>query len=820
MLPQINRNPLLPVCLAFAAGSLTAGAVWLPAISWLWTAAFALSVVAALILLKKPAAKAAILVVMSGLFFLCGLIYTNSFLSPDLPPSHLARLIPDNGEVTLSGKLISKPVLKNNKTRLVIETESVLLPLADSFSPAHGLAALTVDAPEIKGLEPGRDYLVRARLSLPNLPATPGVFDYAAHLAVEGIRVKGWVETPVFIQQISSESRGTAACSPKLFLENHRLRFAEFFRANLAPENAALYQALLIGDQSGFTPKTLERYRAAGIMHILAISGAHLVVVAFLSTLALRFFITRFPRLLLLVPANKIALAFSFPVLLIYAGLAGFQPPVVRALAMTGVFMTAILLDRQWSSLNNLAIAALAILIANPLSIRTASFQLSFAAAAAIILVMPALPARTEKEGKRSHWQNAKHFLISSLTISGAAFLATAPLALFHFNRLSLLGPVSTLLVTPFLCFWTLPLGLLAIGAQPFSHGLSLLLLKAGIPAIRVSDAITAFLAELPFASFWLPTPSIFRLASAFILIITIFRLKRFRSTFLLLAGLGLVLSGYTPLPASQKNFSKISFLAVGDGSATVIEAPDGEVILIDGGGPPGESFNTGERIIAPFLWHRQIRRVDQIVITSPRSDHFNGLPFIIRRFKPKIIWLSAAEASAPGFAKLLKEAAKAGCALRIAGTGEVLVAGKDGFSLTCLINPALSEEQGEDSDADHDPKNRGLVLRLAHGGNTFLFPGDIGKKHEYRVLGFGPELKTDVLFIPHHGLGSSGSPQFIEAVGPDYIVASTGEKNPFPTVQPQGRKAGIFSTARHGSVFFLSDGKGLKARTYRPGIR
>lgn len=818
MLSQPDRDPLLPALMAFAVGAMAAWSDWLPSAAFFWLLTALIAVLAGLILLRWPQTRAWFLTLLLPLFFLAGLLYTESFLSPALPVHHLARLIPEKQDASLTGKLIKKPVFKNEKTYLILEADSILLPSAQTPLATTGRVTLTVNAPLLKGLVPGQEYLVRARLSLPEKLATPGVFDYAGYLAAEEIMVKGWVANPIFIQPITPLADSHFSWD-WYFLERFRQQFAEFLYANLTLENAGLYQALLIGDSSGLSPEVSEMYRATGIMHILAISGSHLVVVALLTTVFFRFLVSRSSWLLLRLPANKIALALAFPVLFFYTGFAGFQPPVVRALIMTGVFMVAILLDRQWSSLNNLALAAFCILLANPLSIHTASFQLSFAATAAIILVMPQLAAWRSQNDSRTPWQKLRYFLISGLVISFAAFLATAPLALYHFNRISLVGPITTLLVTPFLCFWTLPLGLLAILIQPFAPMAAVFFLNIGAFGIQISHALTAFLAGLPFSSLWLSTPPIPVLIFSCGLCILILRARRLLPVLAMLVGFTLLLSGYLPLPKWEANSTRVSFLSVGNGSATVVEQPGHGVILIDGGGSSTGFFNVGERVIAPFLWNRQHRRVEQMILTHAHADHFNGLPWILKRFQPKVLWLSEINAQEPGFAALLHEAAKAGCQVRVARAGEVLATGNKGFALTCLVNLALIEgkDQGGGGKADqNNPNNNGLILRLDNGEHAFLFPGDLERNYEEYVLERGGLLKADVLLMPHHGLGSSGSPRFMEAVKPRYYVVSTGKKEPFPPVQYRDSDADIFSTARQGSILFLSDGKKITVRPFR----
>ncbi|MCX5874797.1 MAG: DUF4131 domain-containing protein, partial [Deltaproteobacteria bacterium] len=173
MLPQTDRNPLLPSLLAFAAGAMTAGADWLPTVVSLRLPTALLAALAVLTLLRWPQARAWLLALLLPLFFFCGLLYTDSFLSPEFPTHHLTRLIPEKQDASLTGTLIQKPVFKNGKTYLILETDSILLPSAQAPLATTGRVTLTVNAPLLQGLVPGQDYLVRVRLSLPDKLATP-----------------------------------------------------------------------------------------------------------------------------------------------------------------------------------------------------------------------------------------------------------------------------------------------------------------------------------------------------------------------------------------------------------------------------------------------------------------------------------------------------------------------------------------------------------------------------------------------------------------------------------------------------------------------
>lgn len=812
--------PLTRALLAFAAGLVAAQSPLLPAPHLLWTATLPVLCWAGFLLLRgKPARQ---LLPIPLLFLVCGLLFAQSYSARKLPPHHLAHFVQEKQELSLTCRLIDKPVKKNKRIQITVEAESVLFPSGTTPLPASGRARLTINAPHLAGLVPGQFYQVRCRLARPRNTGTPGAFDHAGFLAAQNILVTGWVASPVFIQPVSSMFLAENSWATPFVFEKLRQDIEGFLAAHLEPEKAGFYKALLIGDRSGLPHNDLENFKDTGVMHLLAISGMHLGVLAFLLVFALTRLSSCFPRLYLHLPAFKICLGLSLPLLFFYAGLAGFQPPVLRAFLMAAVFIGAMLCDRQWSSLNNVAIAAFSILLLNPLSILTASFQLSFAATTAIVVVTPRLNSWQNLTQDRSHALRARHLLISAVLISVTAFIATAPLALYHFNRISLLSPLSTLLITPLLCFWALPLGLIAILLQAIFPSLASAVLQAGVLGLDLSRTLTGLLAKLPFASLWLPTPTIAALLAAYLLIFVLFTEKRWQAQLLLSACLALLLTtGFSWPWARGDQALQVSYLDVGQGSATVIRLPDGTITLIDGGGPSSEFITVGESIIAPFLWHGQTGRIDQIILTHAHADHFNGLSFLIRRFRPRTLWLSQKTDQNPEFQALLAEARQAGCQVKIAAQGEILVsAGKERqTAIQCIAN--LAAPAPEEKVWNHpagNTNNTGLVLRLTHGRHAFLFPGDIERESEKKLVEETALLDADVLLMPHHGLRSSGSAEFLAAVSPDHIVISRGANTTWRTNENIEKLPAIcYTTSRHGSIFITSDGKKIRARSYYP---
>lgn len=818
MAQQIHLPPLTRAMLAFAAGLIASRSPLLPGTSLLWPAALLALCLAGLPLLRRK--EAAQPLAIMPLFFLCGILFALSSSNRLLPAHHLAHFIQEKQELSLTCRLIDKPVRKNNRTQITVEAESVLSGPGGTPLPATGRARLTVNAQDLADLVPGRFYQVRCRLARPRNTGTPGAFDHAGFLAARDILVTGWVAHPLFIQPVSPLFSAGTDRSPRFFFERIRQDIEYFLAASLAPETAGFYRALLIGDRSGLDHGIQENFKAAGVMHLLAISGMHLGVLAFLAA----FLFTRLskcaPSLYLHLPAFKVGLGLSLPLLVFYAGLAGFQPPVLRALLMTVVFVGAMLCDRQWSSLNNVAIAAFCILLLNPLSIFTASFQLSFAATTAIVLVTPGLASWQNLDRTESALARARQLLVCALLVSLTAFIATAPLALHHFNRLSLLSPLSTLLISPLLCFWALPLGLVAILLFPLLPAPAGVILQAGALGLDFSRLLAELLASLPFASLWLPTPTAPALLVSLLLVPVVLTAGRWRTRIGAASCLVLLLAGI-PWPADPDAALRVSFLDVGQGSAAVIRMPDGTTILVDGGGPASDTADTGESVIAPFLWHERTRRIDQIILTHAHADHFNGLPFLFRRFRPRILWVSQTEDPNHEYQAFLAEARQSGCEVKIARQGATLFSADNNgkTAIVCIANLAAAGSATEkDTPVPHaaDANNLGLLLRLSHGGHSFLFPGDIERDSEAKLVREGSPLAADVLLMPHHGLRSSGSAEFIEAVSPDHIVVSRGGNSAWKTSDSlAATSAACYTTLRHGSVFFISDGKKIAVRTH-----
>ena len=855
---QIRPGPihdLLPwVTIAFGLGIAVVLTSETATIAWRLAAGVPGIGLAALLLVRRPAGHAPRILLLLALFFLLGAAQAGPSRYPPEDPAHIANLLDSRKIATVSGRLLESPVRAAANTRLLMEVETILLP-ADRNSAGrrtNGRIRLTMEGEPPADLIPGRRFMAQARLSPVFTFTAPGVFNYQRYLHHQGIRVIGWIDSPLKVLPLPALPAPAATVPPagwRFAAERYRHRIIAFIDQTLEQPTRGLYKAILTGDRADIAPEILEHFMISGCIHILAISGMHMGLIGVLAIGCLDWLLRRSTWLILHVNIRKTAALLSLVPLTFYALIAGFNIPVVRALIMAAIFILTVFLDQQRSVRSSIALAALLILIWQPPQLLTASFQLSFGAVIAIAALYPVMlhplsrqPGHTLPAGPRERPGRWQRWLYTALAVSLAAVIGTAPLLVYHFNRLSLISPLANLIVEPLICFWSLTLGLIASLLIPWVPDLAALLLRLGGAGLIAADLAAAFLGTLPAASLWLPTPGPTAIAGYYGIIFWL--LHRFKrdtgnrfglQTALAVPMLILLLAGPSlgSLAPWRGRSTTVTILDVGQGSATVLELPQGRTILLDGGGSASPAFNVGERVIAPFLWKRGIRKVEAIVVSHPDSDHYNGLLPIIERFRPRTLWINGQPGQSPLYGVLLAKAEELQVEVRIAGVGEVLSSG-GGARLVCLAGPEVTggmnaaADGGSSEEADPGNSNEGsLVLRLdqrpADGGKgvSFLFPADIEARTIKRLMET-PEIDVDMLLAPHHGCGSSHSRDFLAAASPRLVAVSAGRFNSFncpdPNLARDCRDLGIeyATTVIDGTITLTTDGDSLDITRYQ----
>ncbi len=863
-------NYCILILISFAAGIITATEYTLT-LEYYAIAAIPILSLAVILLNHKvfyPSNKKIIIAILLVLFFLLGIILTESSLYPPRNKNHIYNKITNRSEAVVAGILTSAPVTINRdagrRTRFLVRADNLRLAESVTAEQTIGLIRMSMKGSFPAGLQPGDHILVRAQLKRPAGFATPGSFDYPRFLSDKSIWITGWVNSPLniikFNRNHNSNHLKDYYCRILTYPEKIRYRISNFLDSTLTPLNSSLYKAILIGEKSSIPNQTLENFKASGVMHILAISGMHMSLLFLLCTFLFSAILRRSTRCMLSFPIVKAATLLSLIPLVFYALIAGMNTPVLRSLLMSSVFILTIIFNRPRSLINNVAIAALLILFCKPSSLYSVAFQLSFSAVISIALFFPqlellvrerllpiagnicsadqspyAIPKKNVQQAHSTTSSTAKlsSWLIAAVTVSIVATLGTAPLLAYYFNRISLLSPLSTIIIEPLVCLWALIWGLIACLLLPFSLTAASYLINVGSFGLSASAWVASQLASVSFSDFYLYTPGLWEIIFYYLLLFSMFHLRvRLVRPLALLAFLSLLLIPvYHQLKKNSSTTTRVDYLDVGQGTATVLQFPSGKTALIDGGGPASDSFNIGEKVIAPFLWKNRISRLDTLIITHAHADHYNGLQFIISQFKPKQIWMNTAVFQNPYFRGLKQAAADRQTLINIPVNGQTLFQTEHSL-LQCVANPAITDANAPADNIqkkfEHTENNRSLILKLTHRTDdsdgrsiSFLFPGDIDKNMERTLVTWSGDLDADILLAPHHGSSSSNSLEFLQAVSPRFLMVSAGNRTdhfPAPDLEERCRKNGItfFSTKNDGTVTFETDGTSVKIQKNR----
>jgi competence protein ComEC len=620
-------------------------------------------------------------------------------------------------------------------------------------------------------------------------PATyhdPGVFDYRRHLEREGIYWTGTIRNPRLITVVSRGWHG-----PDRVRRWVDQRISQHFEdSNIR----SLVMGMTLGRTAGLQAETERQFQAGGLFHLVVVSGFNIAVIAMAAMWLARYATLRRGVRLLLVLVCVTA----------YALLVGWQTPVVRAAIMAFVAVTGRALDRGHSPLNATALAALVLLLLDPTSIEDASFQMTFAAVIAVIVIgLPATQWAFEKWNLRlrqfdnvdrdgrldpaiADWRVSKRmwceryglpaFVVTAplrlLQILGEAFIATlgveAVFVYFMVESFHRIAPVAPLLNVPagLIAAAITPLGLLLI---VLPHALALpvawilrLLVRILLWTLRAGLAI-------PYATFRVPSaPQVMWLSYAAVLALLVSALYRKRTLecvagIVLAVGILGVIAVVDFSPPPPKDIV-VTILDVGQGDSILLEFPDGRRMLIDGGGVSAgrflglrdeSTFSIGEDVVSAYLFSRGIRLVDTVVLTHAHNDHLDGLFDVIANFRIGDVWLGK-NPMTPPYQAFLSQLRQRNIPVRWVSAGQHI------GQFTVLHPPAnyTVRKTAQNNDS--------VVLLLDTGKQTALFTGDL------EIVIPAPAF-VNLLKVPHHGSGGTKL-----KVKSDVRVISVGANNPF----------------------------------------
>ena len=554
-------------------------------------------------------------------------------------------------------------------------------------------------------------------------------------------------------------------------------------------ERRQLLAGIVLGEDSAIDRELRDAFQTSGLMHLLAVSGQNVAIVAFGVVLAAR----------ILGLGRLVGEALAIAVVLSYALAVGWQPSVVRA-AVAGVLASlAWLVARPRDRWHALAVGALVLLVWMPQSALEPGFQLSFAAVATIFLVVPRLSGVPEAYPvPRGLWD--------VLVVAAACGLVTAPIVWLHFGQVAL---------------WTVPANVAAEPAMPPLISLSL----AAAAVEPLSPGVATALAWLAgWCAWWIalvarvvaswPSAQIsspLAIAVAFGVVgaaLLVRRLPRYgRPTALAaIASVALTLAvaawATRPQPSWEPPAGlRVTFLDVGQGDSALLEVPGGAVLVDEG---PPEADVVGQ------LRSLGLRSLTAIVLTHPQRDHIGGASAVLDRLAVGTVADPGIEAPSADHDAAVAAARGRSVPIVVVHAGEVFRIGKLRLRILWPDDPGLPSE---------DPNQHAVVALASFGSTDVLLTADAESDVTSRL----PLRPLEVLKVAHHGSEDPGLPDLLRVLRPEIAVISVGVNNDYDHPRPETLAAlaaqpGLrtFRTDENGRVVVESDGRTVTVRSER----
>lgn len=710
-------------------------------------------------------------------------------------------------KVIIEGTVLSPPRMNDRIMRFELKTEKILL---NDKILKTGLKVLVTIYNEAKIIPVGTRIRFPSHLKPFMNFKNPGAYDYESSMRLKKISCNASVSDGRYIVPMGKGNPGVL----KEITEYIRKPVREFLKEKLTERDYALYRALLLGERQAISDELREPFNATGMGHILAVSGLHIGIIAWLSFYLLRRLLSLSEKLLIRYDVKKIAALLTCIPVIAYTGLSGFQVSGQRAMIMVLTYLFSIVLGKERDIWSTLLFSALVILAVDPMALESTSFQLTFLAVSGILWLAPCIhsifPDASVLFNNNRILKNIYFYTTGIVSASLSAVIFLLPVTIYYFYRISSVSVFANLIIIPLLGFLILPAGMFSIMILPVSSSLAETVLNIGASGVHIMMRIIEYLAGLPWASFWMVTPDLYEIILFYCLLFCIINLKKWQwvkwgmTVAVLLAVTDISFWIY------ENNYNpnlRVTFIDVGQGNSALIQFPGKKRMLIDGGGFRAGTFDTGKNVIAPFLFRKKILHVDCIVLTHPHPDHLNGLRFIASEFDPGEFWYNGDLSESFEFKELMDIAASRNMLIltpvNLAGVKSI-----SGVDIEALHPSGNINHYYRDMSDNRAVNNRSLVLKMSYKGKSILFPGDIEEDTENRLVKkYGKHLNSDVLLVPHHGSKYSSTLPFLEMTSPEVCITSSRQGNSFGFPNPETIRrikstgSGIFRIDRNGAV-------------------
>ena len=559
----------------------------------------------------------------------------------------------------------------------------------------------------------------------------------------------------------------------------------------LPSKEAGLLLGLLLGDDSQLDPGVERDFRAAGLSHLLVVSGGNVaMVLAPVLAAAALLRLSRWPKFVV-----------GFGAVAFFTILTGAEPSVLRAGVMASIALVGVLAGRPRTTASILSAAVLGLLILDPWLVWSVGFQLSVTATAGMVALASPLAERLGR------------FVPSPVaTAAGAtisAQLGVTPILLYHFHEVPLVTLPANLAAFP-LVAPSLLLGAVAAGTGLAWFPLGKVVGALALLPMRWLELVADHLGKAPVGYLTSEGGPIVLVggttvvAAIVVWIRTGWKPPR-TATAVGVAVLPVVVWASALGSGPPEGFT-VQFFDVGQGDSALLRTPEGATVLVDGG-PERDQVATEISALG-------IKRLDIVVASHPHADHIVGLPSVLARVPVGLLLQPGCEGEQPSplQADLDRAIADEDVEVRNPRAG-------DTFWLGTLRLDVLSPDRcwtGTESDSNNDA----IVIRATYDGHVVLIATEPEEPAQDWLLESGVDLRADLLKVPHHGAATS-VPEFFDAVDAEVAVVSVGDNDyghptAFTLDALAASGAQVWRTDRHGTITVLLTGPTLSVESER----
>jgi competence protein ComEC len=801
-----STAPILPFTIALIAGILIASGIKTIHTFWL----ISLCLMPLVLLLTAAACRVRstlrfMLILFNSclLILMLGMVHYYSLI--DIPPEHISHYFSSDRELaTLKGSVIS-PIRRTQSKNTIssipwlgsqssfyLETKAVKT--TNGWQQTSGKVRVQIAEP-VDHVTPGNTVQIDCWLSRFSRPPNPGQYDLHRHMALRGVYIAASIPVKEGIVVVDSNS----SLISKMRAILYRRTAAALLDETVTDMNVrSLVSALLLGRRGNLNPQVMAAFQDTNLAHFISLSGMHVGIIAGSLWMMLRTIgLSRRRRAILCIV-----------LIVLYALVVPPRAATLRAVFLSCFFFTSVLVSRQASPLNTLALSAFVLLLFRPWELFSAGWQLSFMSVLGILLFYPAVrfqlltqlfyPAAL-KLNRFVLLNSVLHAVIELLAVGISVWITIAPILLYYFGQVNPFSPVWTVLVMPFV-------------VVILYAGFIKLFLTAVFPTLAavfgwiLNFACTGFentvlfLSKIDFLRIVSPRPALCLVGAIYVLMLIFYllpyryiRLQKVLFVLIALCFLFPAVSRY--IDNQNRDTLEMTWLSVGHGQAVVLSGPDNQNMLFDAGSITNQ--NITHKIILPFLQLQNIYTLNSLYLSHGDMDHVNAVVDLNAGFKVNTFYANQVlleNATKPSYEKEVFT--------RLARMGKHPRSVHAPYQQAGLTITSLWPPEDINANKNMSENDTSEVILIEYANRKILLCGDIERYTQNQIIEQFPDLKVDVLSLPHHGSVNNLNPRFFEHLKPSVVIASCSQRTVENAYRPPSDSfTQAYYTAADGAV-------------------